>query len=145
MKFQSLLFTAMLISPSGAMADSFQRGYTTQRSCYKEIYREEYIPGTRSSKGYVKSFSDTVNVPCTTNSWNSVQRYNQPPHRHYKRNQNLLLMSQSYRSPSCSAANATTGGILGGSLAAALSKKDAYGWSIPLGAVLGMGIADSDC
>ena len=41
--------------------------------------------------------------------------------------------------------SATAGGLLGGGLAAALSKKDAYGWSVPLGAVLGMGIANADC
>tara|TARA_Y100001978_G_scaffold41463_1_gene36967 strand:- start:127 stop:234 length:108 start_codon:yes stop_codon:yes gene_type:complete len=35
--------------------------------------------------------------------------------------------------------------LIGGGLAAAMSKKDAYAWSIPLGAVLGMGIANADC
>ena len=54
----------MLVTPMGAMADEYQRAYTTQRSCYKEVYREEYVPGTRSSKGYVKYFSDTLEVPC---------------------------------------------------------------------------------
>ena len=42
-----------------------QRGYTTQRSCYKETYREEYVVGTRESQGYVKSFIDKVEVPCS--------------------------------------------------------------------------------
>jgi len=145
MKFQSLLVAAMLVTPMGAVADEYQRGYTTQRSCYKEVYREEYVPGTRASKGYVKSFSDTVEVPCTGNSWNSVNRPHYHQHRYYRPNNRQVLVSRSYSSPSCSAGNATTGGILGGSLAAALSKKDAYGWSIPLGAVLGMGIANADC
>ena len=39
----------------------------------------------------------------------------------------------------------STGGLIGGGLAAAISKKDAYAWSIPLGAVIGMGIANADC
>ena len=41
----------------------------------------------------------------------------------------------------------STGGLIGGGLAAAISKKDAYGWSMPLGAALGMGmgIANADC
>ena len=39
----------------------------------------------------------------------------------------------------------TLGGLLGGGLAASLSKKDAYGWSIPLGAVLGAGLGRSGC
>ena len=140
MKLHSLIITGLLLSPMGAMADEYQRGYTTQRSCYKETYREEYVAGTRDSKGYVKSFLDKVEVPCTGNSWNSVSRPQYHHHRYYRPNNRQV----SYRN-SCSSGNATTGGLLGGGLAAALSKKDAYGWSIPLGAVLGMGIANADC
>ena len=135
----------MLLTPIGVLADEYQRGYTTQRSCFKEIYREEYVPGTRSSQGYVKSFSDTVEVPCGSSSGYSVRSYNHYPYRHYRRSNNQGLVSRNHRSPSCSAGNATTGGLIGGGLAAALSKKDAYGWSVPLGAVLGMGIANADC
>ena len=39
----------------------------------------------------------------------------------------------------------TIGALLGGGLAAGLSAVDAYGWSIPLGAVLGRGIANNSC
>ena len=144
MKLHPLLVATMLVSPMGAMADEYQRGYTTQRSCYKETYREEYVAGTRDSKGYVKSFLDKVEVPCTGNSWNSVSRPHYHNHRYYRPNNRQVLVTRSY-SNSCSPSNATTGGLLGGGLAAALSKKDAYGWSIPLGAVLGMGIANADC
>ena len=150
----------MLLSSMAAMADGYhpQRGYTTQRTCYKEIYKEEHVAGTRSSKGYVKSYIDKVEVPCSSLSWNlPVRKY---PHQHYRghyfphtyRSYNRpthqqVLVSRSYRTSggSCSSSSATTGGLLGGGLAAALSKKDAYGWSIPLGAVLGMGIANADC
>ncbi len=145
MKFHSLLVAAMFFTPIGVNADEYQRGYTTQRSCFKEIYREEYVPGTRSSKGYVNSFSDTVEVPCGSSSWHSVRSFDHHIHRPYRSSNNQVLVSGSYRSPSCNAGNATTGAILGGSLAAALSEKDAYGWSVPLGAVLGMGIANADC
>ncbi len=157
MRIQSLFLTAMLLSPMAAMADEYQRGYTTQRTCYKETYREEYVAGTRSSKGYVKSYLDKVEVPCTGNSWNSVSKPHHHHHhyrpqyrtyRHYNRpTHNQVLVSRSYTTSggSCSSSSATTGGLLGGGLAAALSKKDAYGWSIPLGAVLGMGIANADC
>tara|TARA_B100000965_G_scaffold59850_1_gene45911 strand:+ start:545 stop:994 length:450 start_codon:yes stop_codon:yes gene_type:complete len=145
MKFHSLLAAAMLLTPIGVLADEYQRGYTTQRSCFKEIYREEYVPGTRSSQGYVKSFSDTVEVPCSSSIGHSVRSYNYHQRRHYRRSNNQVLVSRNHRSPSCSAGNATTGGLIGGGLAAALSKKDAYGWSVPLGAVLGMGIANVDC
>ena len=134
------LVALLLLSSVPVQADEYQRGYTTQRSCYKETYREEYVAGTRDSKGYVKSFLDKVEVPCTGNSWNSVSRPQYHHHRYYRPNNRQV----SYRN-SCSSGNATTGGLIGGGLAAALSKKDAYGWSVPLGAVLGMGIANADC
>ena len=167
MRIRPLVLTAMLLSPMAAMADGYhhQRGYTTQRTCYKEIYKEEYVAGTRSSKGYVKSYLDKVEVPCSSLSWNpSVRKYrhrhNHPyyqhnhahylPHKHrryYRPTHQQVLVSRSYRTSggSCSSGNATTGGLIGGGLAAAISKKDAYAWSIPLGAVLGMGIANADC
>ena len=155
MRIRPLVLTAMLLSPMAAMADGYhhQRGYTTQRTCYKEIYKEEYVAGTRSSKGYVKSYLDKVEVPCSSLSFNPVNRYRHHQHSHYRTyrhynrpSHNQVLVSRSYRTSggSCSG-NATTGGLLGGGLAAAISKKDAYAWSIPLGAVLGMGIANADC
>ena len=159
MRIRPLVLTAMLLSPIAAMADGHhhQRGYTTQRTCYKEIYREEYVAGTRSSKGYVKSYLDKVEVPCASLSLNPpVRKYRHHhnhihyfPHTHrmyYRPTDKQVLVSRSYRTSggSCSG-NTTTGGLLGGGLAAAISKKDAYAWSIPLGAVLGMGIANADC
>ena len=150
----------MLLFPTGAMADGYhhQRVYTAQRTCFREIYREEYVAGTISSKGYVKSYLDKVEVPCSRLSWNPPVRkfrhhhnhfhYFPQTHRRYSRpNHQKVLVSRSYRSSggSCSSSSATTGGLVGGSLAAAISKKDAYAWSIPLGAVLGMGIANADC
>ena len=77
---------------------------------------------------------------CIRDSPHTHRRYNRPTHQQ-------VLVSHSYRTSgeSCSSGNATTGGLIGGGLAAAISKKDAFAWSIPLGAVLGMGIANADC
>ena len=41
--------------------------------------------------------------------------------------------------------NATTGGLIGGGIAAAISEKDAYGWTIPLGVLLGIGVNQEVC
>ena len=46
--------------------------------------------------------------------------------------------------PNCSGST-TLGGLIGGGIAASLSKSDAYGWSIPLGAVLGASIGNTEC
>ena len=161
MRIQPLVLTAILLSPMTAMADGYhhQRGFTTQRTCSKEIYREEYVPGTRSSKGYVKSYLDRVEVPCSSLSWNPQVRrhvhYHNQAYRfplthqssHYRPTRQQVLVSRDLRirSGSCLPSSTTAGGLLGGGFAAALSKKDAYGWSIPLGAVLGMGIANAHC
>ena len=160
MRIQPLVLAAMLLAPMAAMADGYyrEREYTIQRTCYKEIYKEEYVAGTRSSKRHVKSYLDKVEIPCSSLSWNPpVRRYRYHQHHvhHFPRNHRSyyrpthqqVLVSRSIRTSggSCNSSSATTGGILGGGLAAALSKKDAYGWSIPLGAVLGMGIANADC
>ena len=90
MRIRPLVLNAMLLSPMAAMADGYhhQRGYTTQRSCYKEIYKEEYVAGTRSSKGYVKSYLDKVEVPCSSLSWTPpVRKYrHRHNHAHYQHN-----------------------------------------------------------
>ena len=167
MRIRPLVLITILLSPMASMAGGYhhQTGYATQRTCYKEIYREEYVSGNRRSKGYVKSYLDKVEVPCSSLSWNSpVRKYrHRYSHAHYQHNHDYyfphthhrykrpthqqVLVSRSYRisGGSCSSGNATTGGLIGGGLAASISKKDAYAWSIPLGAVLGMGIANADC
>ena len=33
-------------------------------TCTRTEYREEYIPGTKSSPGYVKSYEIDVEIPC---------------------------------------------------------------------------------
>ena len=68
MRIQPLVLTAMLLSPMGAMADGYyqkMKDIITQRTCFKEIYKEEYVAGNRRSKGYVKSCLDKVEVPCS--------------------------------------------------------------------------------
>ena len=42
-----------LSSVSPALAD-YQPGYSSSRSCFREEYREEYVPGTVNSHGYVR-------------------------------------------------------------------------------------------
>ena len=167
MRIRAFVLTAILLSPIAAMADGYhhQRGYTTQRTCYKEIYKEEYVSGSRRSKGYVNSYLDKIEVPCSLLSWNPPVRkyrhrhkhaYYQQDHTHYfphthrrynRPTHHQILVTQNHRTSgsNCISDNATKAGLIGGGLAAAISKKDAYAWSIPLGAVLGMGIANADC
>ena len=45
---------------------TIQVNATTPKSvtCTRTEYREEYIPGTRSNPGYVKSYEVDVSIPC---------------------------------------------------------------------------------
>ena len=55
-----------LSAASPALAGEYQRGYSHERTCFKSEYREEYVPGTENNPGYVKSWKDTIEVPCET-------------------------------------------------------------------------------
>ncbi len=142
------LVALLLLSSVPVNAHESQRGYTTQRSCYKETYREEYVAGTRSSQGYVKSFTDRVEVPCSRISkvhhHRSIPTYNYSRTRYYQPSTSYKVSRSNSSSSACRSSRAT-GGVLGGGLAAAVSKKDSWGWSIPLGAVIGLGVGDANC
>jgi len=113
-----------------------QKGYAYENKCFRYEYREKYIPGTSMSPGYVKSYNEKVSIPCDSNhkAFNLYHHKTEPQSSYMK-----------YKTaPKCTG-SITLGGLLGGGLAASLSKKDAYGWSIPLGAVLGAGLGHSGC
>ena len=61
-----LLASLLAITPvSASITDNaFQEGYSKSRNCFTTEYREEYIPGTADSPGYVQSFHETSQVPC---------------------------------------------------------------------------------
>ena len=118
------LATLLALTPISALADDYQAGYSTSRNCFKTEYREEYIPGTAESPGYVQSFHETIEVPCK-HSAESLRRGG------YTRKTTI-----EYDSNDCSDGK-IAGGLLWGGLGAALSRDDGRWWAIPLGAVLG--------
>ena len=113
-----------------------QKGYAYENKCFRYEYREEYIPGNSLSHGYVKSYNEKVSIPC--NSHGKV--FN---HYHHKVKPQTSYVKYD-PAPKCTG-NTTLGGLIGGGIAASLSKSDAYSWSIPLGAVLGAGIGNAGC
>ena len=113
-----------------------QKGYAYENKCFRYEYKEEYIPGNSMSPGYVKSYHEKVSIPCNRdrNAFHHYHHNNEPQTSYVK-----------YKSaPKCTGST-TLGGLIGGGIAASLSKSDAYGWSIPLGAVLGAGIGNAEC
>ena len=113
-----------------------QKGYAFENKCFRYEYREHYVPGNSMSPGYVKSYNEKISVPCKSNG--SISN-----HSHYETKPKTSYAT--YKpAPKCTGST-TLGGLIGGGLAASLSKRDAYGWAIPLGAVLGAGIGNAEC
>ena len=58
------LAALLALTPVSTLADEYQAGYSSSKSCYRSEYREEYVPGTLDNPGYVKSWNETLEVPC---------------------------------------------------------------------------------
>ena len=81
-------------------------------TCTRTEYREEYIPGTKSSPGYVKSYEMDVEIPCGGEKAKNIDEND------------------------CSEGS-VIGGILGAGLALSSSRgKDKF-WAVPLGGTAG--------
>ena len=123
-------FDSILGPPSSSVAheyrvatNSYQPGYSSSSTCTRKEYREEYVPGTARSPGYINSWYDTVEVPC----WRHRPSRPSPP---------IWQREPSPDGNECSE-GAILGGILGGGAAAAISQGDGRWWAIPLGIVSG--------
>jgi hypothetical protein len=102
--------------------------YTVTGECYRNV--EQYIPSYTTPDGrYIRGYVryNRESVPCGSVSYGN---YSSSPQQGLPRcNRNKTLFN----------------GLLGGAIAASVSKKDAYPWSIPLGVVLGASSAKVDC
>lgn len=113
---------------SPVIAGEYQPGYSTTRTCTRNEYREEYVPGTRTSPGYVKSWDETVEVPCTSKT------HSTPQHRHAEPQSDVG--GAVYDDNDCS-----DGSIIGGLLGAGLTMTGSRGrdrwWAVPAGGAAG--------
>ena len=119
-----LLASLIALTPVSALAGEYQEGYSSSRTCFRTEYREEYVPGTADDPGYVKSWNETLEVPCNDDT---AER------RVYKRH---VTVYENVDTNDCSDGK-IAGGLLGGGLGAAVSRGDGRWWAIPLGAVVG--------
>ena len=122
-----------------AIAGESQAGWSHERTCFKSEYREEYIPGTEDNPGYVKSWKETVEVPCEDT----------PTHVHPDPNPNVghhSSRSTGYRRHVTVYENVDTndcsdgtvaGALLGGGLAGFGSRGKDRWWAIPTGVIGG--------
>jgi len=125
---KTALAVLLALTPVSALADEYQPGYSSSKSCYRSEYREEYVPGTEDSPGYVRSWKETIEFPCERNRATITRPTRTVVERHYEVDDN-----------DCSDGK-IAGGILGGAAGAALSRGDGRWWAIPLGVVAGSAI-----
>ena len=110
-----------------------QGGYAEQEKCFRKEYREEYVPGTMSSPGYVRSYKKRVRVPCESDRPQFIPQ--STPHYHPRYEDPHPNMGR-VDNNSCKEGT-VAGGLLGGALGGVLSKKDNWIWAIPSGMVAG--------
>ena len=130
-----LALAALLIAASAMPADakpgrySSRPGYAEEEKCFRKQYREEYVPGTSRNPGYVKKYHKRVKVPCERPRFMPQTT----PHYHYEeQHPNVGNVDNN----SC-IEGSILGGIAGGGLGAALSRKEGRLWAIPTGIVGG--------
>ena len=158
----SPLAALFLLSPS-VLADqrhitNYQPGFTEEAACYRYEYREEYVPGSSKSKGYVKSHRDKIEVPCG----NSNEIGSEVPIQHQQAHNNDVHLAhhgqptinnvQYYPAPprqeprgrvddnNCTSGT-VLGAIAGGAGAFSLTNGGSYSndhlWTVPLGMIGG--------
>ncbi len=105
-----------------AIAGEYQPGYSTTRVCTRNEYREEYIPGDKNSPGYVKSWDETVEVPCNSSASTTFNR--------------SVQSNQAIDNNDCSQGT-IIGGLLGAGLAGMGTRGKDRWLTVPAGAVGG--------
>jgi len=123
---KTALAVLLALTPVSAFAGEYQQGYSSSRTCFRTEYREEYIPGTADNPGYVKSWNDTLEVPCRNRHVSSEPR---PYRRH-------VTVYEDVDTNDCSEGT-IAGGLIGGGLATAISRGKDQWWAIPTGIVTG--------
>ena len=102
-----------------------QSGFSNQ--CFKEVYREEYTPGTVNNPGRVRRWTEQKEVPCQQPSRIDTYIEPNPPRRR---------RPDPVDDNSC-LEGSIIGGIGGGALGGVLSTQENWIWSIPTGIIGG--------
>lgn len=113
-----------LLPTAGFAETTYQPGYSTSTQCFRDEYREEYIPGTKTKPGYVRNWTEKVEIACAPSS----PRTSTAP-------------APSTRQPSADTNSCIEGSIIGGLLGAgagaALSRGDGRWIGVPVGGAAG--------
>ncbi len=107
-----------LISTLPLMGGEYQPGFSTSRKCTRSEYREEYVPGSQDSPGYVRSWNETIEVPCNSTG-DTVKG---------------ITSSNRIEDTNDCSEGTLIGGLLGAGLATSSSRGKDRWWAIPAGA-----------
>ena len=119
---QLLLIPLLMVGTMPAFARDYHPGYSQQ--CFREVYREEYVPGTVNSPGRVRRWTEQKEVPCSGRTTNPHYLPADPPSRAHVDDNSCVEGS-------------ILGGITGGALGGVSARQENWIWSIPAGIVGG--------
>ena len=114
----ALLLTSAALAigfPGNAETES-QAGYSQTTQCFRDEYREEYVPGTKARPGYVRNWTEKVEITCE----GAAASVTQPKVDNNDCRQGSVI-----------------GGLLGAGVGAALSRDKGRWVGVPVGAAAG--------
>ena len=126
-RFVALLFAlpcSWLLPTAGFAETTYQPGYSTSTQCFRDEYREEYIPGTKTKPGYVRNWTEKVEIACASPS---PRTSTAPAPSTQQRNVDTNSCIE----------GSIIGGLLGAGAGAALSRGDGRWIGVPVGGAAG--------
>ena len=116
----TILFLTMVSGPALARPNNYrQPGGAQETKCYENVYREEYVPGTRNNPGYIRKFDERVEVECERHE------VAYPTHRQSNVDDNSCIEGS------------ILGGLAGGAIGGVAATEENWIWSIPTGIIGG--------
>ena len=113
---------APLVGLLGAEAQAVsQPGYSRTTKCFRDEYREEYVPGTKDRPGYVRNWTEKVEIACSGSPTQTLTQKSQ---------------EVDIDNNDCSQGS-VLGGLIGAGLGAALSRDKGRWVGVPVGAAAG--------
>ena len=98
-----------------------QPGYSRSTKCFRDVYREKYVPGTKARPGYVRNWTEKVEIACSE----------RPTEATTQKSQEVDIDNND-----CSQGS-VIGGLLGAGLGAAFSRDKGRWVGVPVGAAAG--------
>tara|TARA_Y100000768_G_C23913857_1_gene651363 strand:- start:778 stop:1227 length:450 start_codon:yes stop_codon:yes gene_type:complete len=139
MKIIPMALAAAMMVPTAAQARHRHHSHyagVREEICYKNVYREQYVPGSYGRPGYVRRWTQRQSVPCW--SAGSYRGHHHRPYRQPTYHPRPRPHAQAPRVDDNSCIEgAVLGGLVGGAAGAGLSRGEGNFIGIPLGIVGG--------